>query len=480
MNKKNKNQDLNFNFQKEKIFGTDGIRGKANEYPMSPDLVLRLGQAIGLYFKKHHENPRILIGKDTRRSGYMLEQALSSGICSVGVHSLLLGPLPTPGIAYMTRGLRANAGIVISASHNPYYDNGIKIFSSDGYKLPDEVEQKLESMIFDEQITHNLPTGKSIGTTQRIEDAIGQYAVFLKEQFPKHLTLEGMRIALDTANGAAYKVARKVFEELGAEVYQIGDTPDGTNINDQFGAMFPKNLVDKVKLYKADIGIAVDGDADRLVIVDNKGEILDGDEILAICGIHYLKKNQLREKTIVSTIMSNMGLEIALQQNGGKLLRTQVGDRNVVDEMIKGNYNLGGEQSGHLIFRDCSTTGDGILAALALLQIVIEKETTVYDLKQCMTRLPQVLKSIDVNQKIPIQNLPELEKTIKNAEKKLGSEGRIVFRYSGTEPKARIMIEGPDKETIEEMASDICEKTSKSIFDFLKESQNKKNQEIQD
>lgn len=453
--------------ESSKLFGTDGIRGKANQYPMSCDLVLRLGQAIGLYFKKHYENPRILIGKDTRRSGYMLEQALSAGICSVGVHSLLLGPLPTPGIAYMTRGMRANAGIVISASHNPFYDNGIKIFSSDGYKLPDEVEQKLEAMIFDNYLNYSLPTGKAIGTTQRIEDAIGQYAVFLKEQFPKHLTLEGVRIALDTANGAAYKVAPKVFEELGAEVFQIGDEPDGTNINDQYGAMYPKNLVDKVKLYKADIGIAVDGDADRLVVVDDKGEILDGDEIMAICGIHYLQKGRLKGQTIVSTIMSNMGLDIALARYGGSIIRTQVGDRYVVEEMRKGDYNFGGEQSGHLIFRDCSTTGDGILAALALLEIVIEKGQTVNELKRCMVRLPQVLKNIDVAEKIPISELPDLNSLIKNMEQKLGNEGRVLFRYSGTERKARIMIEGIDKDMIEAMAAELGEKTSRSISDFL-------------
>lgn len=443
--------------QSTKLFGTDGIRGRANSYPMSADLVLRLGQAIGLYFKKHYDKPRILIGKDTRKSGYMLEQVLSSGICSVGVDTFFLGPLPTPGIAYLTRGMRANAGIVISASHNPYFDNGIKIFSADGYKLPDEVESKLENLIFDEEALYShLPTGKAIGTTQRIEDAIGQYAVFLKEQFPKHLTLEGVRIVLDCANGAAYRVAPKTFEELGAELFLINASPDGTNINAQCGAMDPKDLINKVKLYKADLGIAVDGDADRLVLVDEKGELLDGDEALAICGTHYLQQNRLAGNTLVATIMSNMGLDLAMKRHKGKVLRTQVGDRYVVEAMRKGGFNLGGEQSGHLVFRDCSTTGDGILAALAILEILIEKGHKLSDLKKCMERQPQVLKNIEVSNKIPVAQMPELEKLIHSMEKDLGSEGRVLFRYSGTEKKARIMVEGNNPERVEEFVDELA------------------------
>lgn len=448
---------------KVKLFGTDGIRGRANAYPMSPELVLRLGQALGLYFKKHYENPRILIGKDTRKSGYMLEQALSSGICSVGVDTFFLGPLPTPGIAYLTRGMRANAGIVISASHNAYFDNGIKIFSADGYKLPDEVECKLESLVFDSTLNAHLPTGKAIGTTQRIDDAIGQYAVFLKEQFPKHLTLEGVRIVLDCANGAAYKVAPKVFEELGAEVFLIGANPDGTNINEDCGAVYPKRLIKKVKLYKADLGIAVDGDADRVVVVDEKGELLDGDEVMAICGIHYMEQKRLNGNALVATIMSNMGLDIAMSRHGGKVVRTQVGDRYVVEEMRKNNYNLGGEQSGHMIFRDCSTTGDGILAALSLLEILIEKGQSLHSLKKCMERLPQVLKSIVVDKKVPLPQLPDLTALINQMEQSLGKEGRVLFRYSGTEKKARIMIEGSDRDQIESMVEELAEKAGSMI-----------------
>ncbi len=446
-----------------KLFGTDGIRGKANVWPMSPDLVLRLGQAIGIYFRKHHpHHPRILIGKDTRRSGYMLEQALCSGICSVGVDAFFLGPLPTPGIAYLTRGMRACAGIVISASHNPYWDNGIKIFSADGYKLPDSVEDELERML-DSDLTLQLKVDEDIGTARRIEDAIGQYAVFLKEQFPKHLTLEGLRIVIDCANGAAYRVAPKVFAELGAEIFVIGDEPNGTNINEMCGALHPQTLRERVLLYKADIGIAVDGDADRLVIVDDRGEQLDGDEILAICGIHLLKQNRLSNNALVSTIMSNMGLDVALSRHGGSVVRTKVGDRYVMEAMKEGNYNLGGEQSGHLIFRDSATTGDGILAALHVLRIMVEQGKKISELKTCMERLPQVLKSIEVPEKVPLEKMPAVSGLISTMEKKLGKEGRVVFRYSGTESVVRIMIEGANKDEIERMAQELSHRTTQSI-----------------
>ena len=449
----------------KKLFGTDGIRGQANVYPMSPDLVLRLGQAIGIWFKEKASHPRILIGKDTRRSGYMLEQALASGICSVGVDAHFLGPLPTPGIAYMTTGLRASAGIVISASHNPFDDNGIKIFSANGYKLPDEAEEKLEALIDGPMLSH-LPTGAKIGSSRRIDDATGQYAVYLKEQFPKHLTLDGLRIVLDCANGAAYKVAPKVFTELGADVFLLGVEPNGSNINDACGALHPQKLIEDVRLYKADIGIALDGDADRLVIVDDKGEIVDGDEILAICGTRLMKKGKLRKNTVVSTVMSNMGLDIALDRVGAKLVRANVGDRYVVEEMLKGDYNLGGEQSGHLIFRDSATTGDGILAALHVLQIMIEERSKMSELRRCMTRLPQVLKNFAVKAKVPLEHLPDLQSAIAKVEQKLGKEGRVLFRYSGTESVARVMIEGPDEPTIDAMASELCSTASAAIVKY--------------
>ncbi len=438
-----------------KLFGTDGIRGRANSYPMSPELVLKLGQAIGIYFQKQHDRPKILIGKDTRRSGYMLEQALCSGMCSVGADALFLGPLPTPGIAYLTRGLRATAGIVISASHNPYYDNGIKIFGSDGFKLADSAELELEQMVLSLDLSSELPTGKGVGTARRIDDAIGQYAVYLKEQFPKHLTLEGMRIVLDTAHGASYRVAPKVFEELGAELFVIGNHPDGTNINHQVGALHPQELAEKVKLYKADIGLAFDGDADRLVVVDNKGEIVDGDEVLAMSALHMIQEKKLNQNTLVATIMSNMGLDLALQKAGGKVFRTQVGDRYVMDAMRKGNFNLGGEQSGHIIFKDAATTGDGILAALKILEIVLERGKSVHELKSGMSRMPQVLNSFEVKEKISFENLPKFSSFLKDCEAALEGVGRLVVRYSGTENKARVMAEGQDEKAVELMVAEL-------------------------
>lgn len=446
-----------------RLFGTDGIRGKANHYPMTPDLVMRLGQAIGLYFKKRYPHPRILIGKDTRRSGYMLEQALCSGICSVGVDVSFLGPLPTPGIAYLTRGMRACAGIVISASHNPFDDNGIKIFSSDGYKLPDDIEDQLEGMLKHEIDSNEVPVGMHIGRAKRIDDAVGQYAVFLKEQFPKHLTLEGLRIVLDCANGAAYKVAPKVFEELGAELFLLGNSPNGSNINDNCGALHPNKLNDHVRLYKADIGLALDGDADRLIVSDDRAELVDGDQILAIAGTHMMREGKLRGNAVVSTIMSNMGLDIAINKVGGKVIRTKVGDRYVVEAMRQGNYNLGGEQSGHLVFRDSSTTGDGILAALKLLEVIVGSQTPVSQLKKCMDVLPQVLKNLRVKDKVPLEQMPDVVALIKKMEEKLGNSGRVLFRYSGTENLARIMIEGDDRQMIDEMADELVAKTEKAI-----------------
>ncbi len=400
-----------------RLFGTDGIRGLANVYPMSPDMVLKLGQAIGIYFGTRQNKARILIGKDTRRSGYMLEQALCSGICSVGVDAFFLGPLPTPGIAYLTRGMRASAGIVISASHNPFHDNGIKIFSADGYKLPDEVEDELERLVHDPNLAENAPTGDGIGTARRIEDAIGQYAVFLKEQFPKHLRLDGLRVVIDCANGAGYRVAPKVFSELGADVFMIGDEPNGVNINEHCGALYPQALREKVLLYKADLGIALDGDADRIVAVDEKGEIIDGDEMLAACGVSMLKKKKLKNNTVVSTVMSNMGLDVALERHGGHLVRSKVGDRYVMEAMRQGDHMLGGEQSGHLIFRDSSTTGDGILAGLKILEIMVEDGRKASELRQTMTRFPQLVRNVKVSEKIPLESLKGFQKALKGIEK---------------------------------------------------------------
>lgn len=451
------------------IFGTDGIRGCANRYPITPEVILRIGQAIGIFFKNQFQQPKILIGKDTRKSGYFIEQALSAGICSVGGESYFLGPLPTPGIAYLTRGMRASAGIVISASHNPYRDNGIKIFASDGYKLPDEAEKELEQLIHQKIQLHERPIGNHIGISQRIDDAIGQYAVFLKEQFPKHLTLEGLRIVVDCAQGSSYKVAPKVLTELGAEVVTIHDQPNGININEHCGALHPQSLIKHVHLHRANIGLALDGDADRLLVVDEKGELLDGDEILAICGIDYLKNNRLNKNILVSTILSNMGLDLALQKHKGKVIRTNVGDRHVVTAMRNNGLNLGGEQSGHLIFRDCSTTGDGILAALSLLEVILENQKPLSELKKVMEKLPQVQKSIRILGRVPLEEMPELSKKVSMLNKDLNPEGRVLFRYSGTELKARILVEGSDHKKITTHLEELAEITKKNINTYYEQ-----------
>ena len=440
------------NHRQSPIFGTDGVRGKANLYPMSPDLVLRLGQAIGYYFRRQTASPRILIGKDTRLSGYMLEQSLCAGMLSVGADVFFLGPLPTPGIAYLTRGMRASAGIVISASHNAFYDNGIKIFNHDGYKLPDTAEETLDHMVHSDSLTSDLPVAANIGTARRIDDAIGQYAVFLKEQFPKSLTLDGLRVVIDCAHGAAYRVAPKVFRELGAEVFLIGNQPNGLNINDRCGALYPEELRAEVLLYKANLGIALDGDGDRVILVDDKGEYIDGDVIMGICARHMIATGTLQKNTVVATVMSNAGLERALALVGGKLLRVKVGDRHVVEEMRRNDYNFGGEQSGHIIHRACSTTGDGILAALKVIEIALSCERQLSELKKNIILLPQVHKNLAVAQKIPTTELTAFNKLLNTTQQQLQDRGRVLFRYSGTENKARIMVEGEDYDEIEKIA----------------------------
>ena len=443
------------------IFGTDGIRGQANVFPITAEVIQSVGKAVGQHFRKKHSKPLIVIGKDTRKSGYMLEQALSSGICSVGVNTIFLGPLPTPGVAYMTRGMRANAGVMISASHNPYGDNGIKIFASDGYKLPDSIEQELEACVFSEssEFEHSL----EIGSSSRIDDAVGQYSVFLKERFPKELTLEGLKIALDCANGASYKVAPKVFSELGAEVFTIGCEPSGENINANCGALFPEPLIQLVLEKNCDFGFAFDGDADRLVAVDAKGEILDGDELLSIFAKYLLETNRLSGNTVVSTVMSNLGLEHAIQRFGGKLVRTRVGDRYVVEAMKEGGFSLGGEQSGHLVFRETSTTGDGILAALMLLEVTLRKSAPLNMLKKDLEKFPQILKNFPVKQRVPLAEMPQLAKHLSAVDKKLGKNGRVFFRYSGTELKARILLEGSDRDMLEHLAEELSAKATECI-----------------
>jgi phosphoglucosamine mutase len=448
---------------RRKLFGTDGIRGIANVDPMTGEMALQLGRAIAHLFKEVKGRHRIVVGKDTRLSGYMLETALASGICSMGADVMLVGPLPTPGIAFITTSMRANAGVVISASHNPYYDNGIKIFSHDGFKLPDQMEHQIEELILSNHLHSLRPTANEVGKAYRIDDAIGRYVVFLKNTFPNDLTLDGLRIALDCANGATYRVAPAVFEELGAEVIPIGVDPDGENINADCGSLHPE-VVGRLVLEKGgDIGMALDGDGDRVVFVDRNGKVVDGDHILAICGLQLLSKKRLRRNTLVTTVMSNMGLDRAIKAVGGKVVRTQVGDRYVVEEMVRGDYNLGGEQSGHTIFLEYNTTGDGILTALQVLTIMKQKERPLDELAKVMEPFPQVLYNVKVKEKKDIFEFPELGEGIKKIEKSLGHSGRILIRYSGTEPLLRIMVEGEDETKLHQYAQDIVELVRKHM-----------------
>lgn len=447
----------------KKLFGTDGVRGVANVYPMTSEMAMQIGRAAAYLFKNGNRRHRIIIGKDTRLSGYMIENALVAGICSMGVDVLQVGPLPTPGIAYITSSMRADAGVVISASHNPFQDNGIKFFFKDGFKLPDQMELKIEKLIFSEKIDSLRPVATEVGKAYRIDDAVGRYVVFLKSTFPKDLDLVGMKIVLDCANGAAYKVAPAVLEELGAEVITIGVKPNGTNINDGCGSLHPEVISEAVKTHRADLGIALDGDADRVIVVDEFGNIVDGDQIMAICATDMIRHKKLRKNTLVATVMSNMGLDIAMRKAGGKVIKTDVGDRYVVEEMRKGGYNLGGEQSGHMIFLDHNTTGDGTLSALQLLAIIRRTGKRLSELADVMIPLPQVLVNVRVSEKRDLLEIPSVAALITDIETKLGLEGRVLIRYSGTEPLLRIMIEGADKYQITGWAKDIAEAVEQAI-----------------
>ncbi|HKZ47050.1 MAG TPA: phosphoglucosamine mutase, partial [Thermodesulfobacteriota bacterium] len=406
---------------------------------------------------------KIVIGKDTRLSGYMLENAMAAGICSMGVDVMLVGPLPTPGIAFITSSMRADAGVVISASHNPYQDNGIKFFSRDGFKLPDKLEREIEDFIFKNNEPSHRPTASDIGKAYRIDDAIGRYVVFAKNTFPKELTLDGLKIAVDCANGAAYKVAPEVFYELGADVFPIGVKPDGENINDRCGSLYPEAVSKLVKEKKTDIGIALDGDGDRMILVDEKGKVLTGDHVMAILATRMLKRNTLKKKTLVTTIMSNMGLEEAVKKAGGRIIRTKVGDRYVTEEMLKGGYNLGGEQSGHIIFMDHTTTGDGIISALQALAVMVKENKRLSELAAVMRTYPQVLINVKVKEKKDLTKNPQIAKRIKEIENKLNGNGRLSVRYSGTEPLARVMLEGKDIKEIKTMAKYIANAIEKEL-----------------
>lgn len=447
----------------QKIFGTDGVRGTANIEPVTAETALKLGRAAGHVFKNLQSQARgrgrhkIVLGKDTRLSGYMLENALSSGILSMGVDVLFIGPLPTPGVAYVTRSLRADAGIVITASHNPYDDNGIKFFRADGYKLDQKIEHDIEHLVFSGQIESIRPTADEIGKAVRIEDALGRYIEFAKASFPRGMTLEGMRIVVDCAHGAGYKSTPCVLRELGADVIVYGNQPDGKNINKDCGSMHPALMCQKIWEHRADAGIAHDGDADRVLLCDETGKLIDGDDILAIAGVDMLAQGTLAEKTVVSTVMSNAGLEAAISASGGRVVRTAVGDKNVIDEMLRNGFNLGGEQSGHMIFRDFSTTGDGLVSALQILRIMRARETPLSKLAQCWTRFPQLVSNVVVREKRAFEELDNLSSLVAEAEAELKAQGgRVFLRYSGTEPKARLLVEGRDQATLEKWTQKIC------------------------
>jgi len=449
--------------QRKRIFGTDGVRGVANIEPVTAETALKLGRAaahiftqLGTQHSPSHR-PTIVIGKDTRLSGYMLENALAAGIMSLGVDVLVIGPLPTPGVAYITRSLRADAGIVLSASHNPYEDNGIKFFRPDGYKLDDEIERRIEHLVFSGEIESVRPTASKIGQAKRIDDALGRYVEAAKRSYPRGMTLEGMRVAVDVANGAAYKSTPCILRELGANIIVAHDSPNGRNINKDCGSTHPEEIRRIMKETGAQVGITHDGDADRALLCDEHGEIVDGDEIMAIAAIEAIKRGDLRENTLVATVMSNFGLDEALATHGGRVIRTKVGDRYVIEEMMKHDYNIGGEQSGHMIFRDYSTTGDGIVAALQILRIMVETGKPLSELRKCLGKYPQAQRNLRVKHKMPLEELPDVQKLVKETEDDLAGKGRVLLRYSGTEPKIRLLIEGRDGDKINAQADRIAE-----------------------
>jgi phosphoglucosamine mutase len=438
------------------LFGTDGMRGVANLEPMTGATVMRLGMAIAARLRQPGRHTRIAIGKDTRLSGYMFESALAAGIVQMGADVWLTGPLPTPGIAFITSSMRCDAGVVISASHNPFEDNGIKVFARDGYKLPDHVEAEIEHLMGSTELDGLRAAPSDVGYNRKLEDARGRYVVYCKSTFPSELTLDGLKIVVDGAHGAAYRVGPAVFEELGAKVIAIHTKPDGKNINAKAGALHPQIMCETVKNHDAHLGIAFDGDADRLIICDEHGNVVDGDAVMALCATRMIKEQRLVKDTLVTTVMSNLGLERALKNAGGKVVRTQVGDRYVVEEMRKHGYNLGGEQSGHLVFLDHATTGDGIIAALRVLAIMVKESRPLSELAQVMTRTPQVLVNVAVDKKVPLDQLPSVAKLIADVEKQLGDDGRVLVRYSGTESKVRVMIEGLDEPKIKGWADEIA------------------------
>jgi phosphoglucosamine mutase len=447
------------------LFGTDGIRGVANVHPMTPELALALGRAVTFVAGRGHRHaPRILIGKDTRLSGYMLETAIASGVTSMGGRVLLCGPVPTPAVAHLTVSMRADAGIVISASHNPYDDNGIKMFGADGFKLPDAAEAEIELLIREPERLGERHTGPAIGRAEKLEDARGRYVAFVKNTFPRDLTLDGVRVVVDAAHGAAYRVAPLVFSELGAKVSALGVRPNGVNINREAGALHPEHARGEVVKRGAQIGVALDGDADRLIVIDEKGQVVDGDAVMAMCATRMKRDGELRRDTVVATVMSNLGLERALDAQGIALVRTPVGDRYVVEAMRQGGYNLGGEQSGHLIFLDHASTGDGLIGALQVLALMIRTGKPLSELaREAMERVPQVVESVTLAARRPLEDMAALHGLVEKVRRELGAEGRVLVRWSGTEPKLRVMLEGPDEARIGEWARALVDAARKDV-----------------
>ncbi|WP_273718898.1 MULTISPECIES: phosphoglucosamine mutase [Bartonella] len=439
----------------QKYFGTDGIRGKANSFPMTPDFAMKVGMAVGFLFRSQHQSRRVVIGKDTRLSGYMLENALVSGLTAAGMDVFLLGPIPTPAVAMLCRSLRADLGVMISASHNPFYDNGIKLFGPDGFKLSDEMEAKIEQLI-DTDLSKSLASSAEIGSAKRVEGDIYRYIEYAKRTLPRDVRLDAVRIVVDCANGAAYKAAPRALWELGAEVFAIHDEPNGTNINQKCGSTDLSSLKRKVHEVRADVGIALDGDGDRVLIVDEKAQMVDGDQLIAVIAENWHKMGRLRCNGVVTTIMSNLGLERFLNGKGLDLIRTKVGDRYVVDAMRQKGYNVGGEASGHIVLSDFGTTGDGLVAALQILACMKESQTPMSQLCKRFEPVPQILKNVTIKNKNVLKKNP-VKTAINQAEKRLGKEARLIIRASGTEPVIRLMAEGDAREVLNTVVTELMD-----------------------
>ena len=438
----------------KKLFGTDGIRGTANQYPITSEIAMKLGKAIASVFSNESNSKKVILGCDTRFSAYMLESALTSGLVSMGMNVISTGPIPTPAVAYLTKSMRATCGIMITASHNPAEDNGIKIFNSEGFKLDDDLEAKIEDLILGKDINSEHIGINLIGKHIKLDNAPGRYIEFAKNSI-NHNSLDGLKIVLDCANGSGYKIAPEIFKELGAEVITIGTTPDGLNINENCGATATNAMAKMVQKHNADVGIALDGDADRVIFCDSNGNIVNGDKIIALVALDYKEQNRLANNSVVVTSMTNLGLHKAMSNAGINVIVSDVGDRYVIEQMKKNNCNIGGEQSGHIIFMDYVTTGDGIITALHVLVTMLRKNKSIAELASCMEEFPQVLTNLSVKEKIPIENCENLKKSIKESEEILGENGRVIIRYSGTEKKIRILVESIDADLVNEITEKI-------------------------